>query len=58
MDIAKVASTFKEGSLMQAVGLKMLNKSLDVQSSKGSNMTKMIEQSVQPHIGSKFDMKL
>ena len=58
MDIAKVASTFKEGSLMQAVGLKMLNKSLDGQSSKGSNMARMIEQSVQPHIGSKFDMKL
>ncbi|MBE5935182.1 MAG: putative motility protein [Lachnospiraceae bacterium] len=58
MDIAKVASTFKEGSLMQAVGLKMLNKSLEQQNGKGSNMAKMIEQSIQPHIGSKFDMKL
>ena len=58
MDIAKVASTFKEGSLMQAVGLQMLNKSLEQQNVKGSNMTKMIEQSIQPHIGSKFDMKL
>jgi hypothetical protein len=43
---------------MQAVGLQMLNKSLEQQKGKGSNMAKMIEQSIQPHIGSKFDMRL
>lgn len=58
MDIARVASTFKQGSIMQEVGLQMLNKSLNQQHKKGSSMTKMIEQSIQPHIGSKFDMKL
>lgn len=58
MDIARMASAVKQSSIMQEVGMKMLNKSLDQQKTTGDNMTKMIEQSVQPHIGSKFDMKL
>ena len=58
MDIARMASAVKQSSIMQEVGMKMLNNSLEQQKTTGDNMTKMIEQSVQPHIGSKFDMKL
>lgn len=40
----------------QAIGLAMLNKQLDITDAMGSSMIKAMENSVNPSVGSNFDM--
>lgn len=41
-----------------AIGVALLDKSLDNQKEQGAGMVKMMEQSVAPHRGSNFDMSV
>lgn len=61
MDIANVSSALsavraaEPSSMSSAVGLKMLDKALDMNESMSAGLTKMMELSVNPHIGGNFD---
>lgn len=61
MDIANVSSALSAvrssapASMSNAVGLKMLSKALDMNESMTAGLTKMMERSVNPHIGGNFD---
>lgn len=64
MDIANVGSALssvqgaKQGSMSEAVGLKMLSKALDMNESMNAGLTKMMEMSVNPHIGGNIDVSV
>lgn len=44
-----------QGSLQEAVGIRMLSKQIDMADVTGAGMVKMMEQSVNPYVGSNFD---
>lgn len=64
MDIANVSSALssvqsaKQGSMSEAVGLKMLSKALDMNESMNAGLTRMMERSVNPHIGGNIDISV
>lgn len=54
--ISSVApSAISSANAGSQVGVAMLSKSLDTQQQSGSSMVKMMEQSVNPSVGSNFD---
>ena len=56
MDITQLAVSNSQSQLMYNVSVAMMAKSLDTMQTAGDNMVKMMEQSVQPNLGSNFDM--
>ena len=61
MDIASVAISMTQASSLSKIGTAMLDKALDTNQELGQGLMKMIdaaamERSVNPHIGSNFDM--
>lgn len=48
-------SDAKQGSLKEAVGMAMLSKQIDMADAQGAGMVKMMEQSVNPYVGTNFD---
>lgn len=48
-------SAISSASAGSQVGVAMLSKSLDTQQQSGNSMVKMMEQSVNPSVGSNFD---
>ena len=61
MDIASVAMAMTHSTALNKVGTAMLDKALETNDSLGQGMINMIdaaamERSVNPHIGSNFDM--
>lgn len=61
MDIASVAMSMTHASSLSKIGTAMLDKALDTNQELGQGLMKMIdaaamERSVNPHIGSNFDM--
>ena len=61
MDIASVAMSMTQASSLSTIGTAMLDKALDTNQELGQGLMKMIdaaamERSVNPHIGSNFDM--
>ena len=61
MDIASVAMSMTQASSLSKIGTAMLDKALDTNQELGQGLMKMIdaaamERSVNPHIGSNFDM--
>lgn len=61
MDIASVAMAMTHSTALTKVGTAMLDKALETNDSLGQGMINMIdaaamERSVNPHIGSNFDM--
>lgn len=61
MDIAGVSTALSNVSLNSRIGTAVLAKALDTEEALGSGMVEMIdaaamERSVNPHIGSNFDM--
>ena len=61
MDIASVAMAVNHGASLNKVGTAMLSKAMDTNESLGKGLVEMIdaaamERSVNPHIGSNFDM--
>lgn len=61
MDIASVSMAMSRGSSLNAIGTAMLDKAMDTNQALGQGLVEMIdsaamERSVNPHIGSNFDM--
>ncbi|MCH5342163.1 MAG: YjfB family protein [Acetatifactor sp.] len=63
MDIAGVSTALSNVSLNSKIGTAVLAKALDTEEALGSGIVEMIdaaamERSVNPHIGSNFDMSV
>ena len=64
MNIGNVSSALsainasKPSSLMESVGVKMLDKSLDASVSMNDSMIRMMENSVTPYIGGNIDVSV
>ena len=58
MDIAEISVVNNQSSLMNAVGTAVLGMSLETLETTGENMVKMMELSVNPHIGSNIDVSV
>ena len=61
MDIAGLSVTLSQNAVLTKVGTAVLDKALDTNEVLGQNLVSMIdaaalERSVNPHIGSNFDM--
>lgn len=61
MDIASVAMSMTHASSLSKIGTAMLDKALETNDALGQGLVKMVdaaamERSVNPHIGSNFDM--
>ncbi|BBI31750.1 YjfB family protein [Cohnella abietis] len=46
------------GSLKQQVGIAVLAKTLDSNEQQGQQIAQLLQQSVQPHLGSNIDIKV
>ena len=62
MDIASLSSTLSQANIQNQVGIAMLSKSLDNNEVQGAAMINMMDRSmelsVNPNIGSNFDMSV
>ena len=64
MNIGNVSSTLsainasEPSSLMESVGVKMLDKSLDASVSMNDSMIRMMENSVTPYLGGNIDVSV
>ena len=58
MNMVGMANSIDQNGLMQQVGVKMLDKSLEMQEQTTASMTKMMENSVSPHLGKNFDVSV
>ena len=58
MNMVGMANSIDQNGLMQQVGVKMLDKSLEMQEQTSASMAKMLESSVSPHLGKNFDVSV
>lgn len=67
MDIAAVSSAlsavqsfgaYSTGSLAQAVSIKMLDNTMEMNEAMNSQLINMMEQSVNPNVGSNIDLRI
>ncbi len=58
MDIAAMASVMKHSQIKQQVNISLAKMSMDVSKDITSEMIKMMEHSVTPHLGNSIDLKL
>lgn len=58
MDISEISISTNQTSLMNAVSTAVLGMSLDTAETAGENMVKMMELSVNPNVGSNFDVSV
>lgn len=58
MDIAALSTGLSQTNLKQAVSISVLKMSKDQAEINGQALIKMMEQSVQPHLGGNIDMKV
>lgn len=57
-DIASMSMTMAANKATSDIGVAVLSKALDNFQDNGAAMTKMMEQSVTPYLGSNFDMSV
>lgn len=57
MDIAALSSVMSQASLQQQVSLSVANKTMEHTEASSEGLIKMMEQSVNPHLGSNIDVK-
>lgn len=57
-DIASLSTIMAQSKVQNDFGVAMLSKSLDTFETEGSELTKMMERSVMPELGSNFDMSV
>lgn len=57
MDIATMATSMKQSNLTQAVNIAVTKKLMDVTSTESQSMIRMLEQTVNPNLGSILDAK-
>ena len=62
MDIAALSMSMAQTDLMNSVGIAMLDKTLDLATDLGSNLTSMMDHSMQlsvnPHTGANIDISI
>ncbi len=58
MDIAALSVSLNQINTSSEVGVAMLSKALETQETMGAEMVKMMEQSVNPHIGANIDVSV
>ena len=58
MDITGIASSIQQSGIMQQVGIEMLDMAMEQEEVASNSMIKMLEQSVQPNLGSNFDVSV
>lgn len=58
MDIAALSVAMNMNEVNGDVGVLMLSKSLDLIETMGDGMVKIMEQSVNPHLGSNIDISV
>ena len=56
MDIAAISMAMSQQNLMTNINVALLSKGLDNVEELGTDMIKMMEQSVQPNLGSNIDI--
>lgn len=57
MDIAALSMALSQMNVRQEATVSVMKKSMDQAESNGASVLKMLEQSVQPHIGGSVDLK-
>ena len=58
IDIPALSMAMSQNKVMNDFSVAMLDKSLDTFTDLGDSMTKMMEQSVNPHIGANIDVSV
>lgn len=58
MNIELYSMQNAQNSVLQTVSTSMLAKTLDMQELQGAQMTKMMEQSVNPNLGANIDVRV
>lgn len=58
MDIGNIMPPISQGQLLTEVGVSVLSKNLDTIETLGDSMIKMMEQSVNPNLGTNIDIKI
>lgn len=58
MDIAELSMGQSQSALMYQVGVAVTKMSMDTAEVAGANLVKMMEQSVNPNVGSNIDIRL
>lgn len=57
MDIAALSMALSQMNVRQEASISIVKKSMDQAEVNGENVIKMLEQSVQPHLGGSIDLK-
>ncbi|SHM96534.1 YjfB family protein [Gracilibacillus kekensis] len=57
MDVAAMSVVMNQAQVKQQTSVSLMDKALDQAEAQSSNMIKMLESSVQPHLGSNIDVK-
>lgn len=57
MDIAALSMVLSQANVRQEATMSVMKKTMDQAESNGANVVKMLEHSVQPHIGGSVDLK-
>ncbi len=58
MDIAALSTSMSLANIQTDFGIAMLDKSLEIMEVMGDGMKKILETSVNPHLGGNFDMSV
>lgn len=58
MDIASLSTALSMSQVNNDIGILMLGKQLDTVEVMGDSMVKMMEQSVNPHLGANIDISI
>ncbi|MDE6312462.1 MAG: YjfB family protein [Lachnospiraceae bacterium] len=58
MDIGQISLANSQANTMTSVGIAVLSMSMDTIETLGDEMVKMMEQSVNPHIGGNIDVSV
>ena len=58
MDIAAISMAMSQQNLMTNINVAILSQSLDTVETMGTDMVKMMEQSVQPNLGQNIDITI
>ncbi|MEK6268250.1 MAG: YjfB family protein [Planococcus sp. (in: firmicutes)] len=57
MDIAALSMALSQASVKTEANVSIMKKTIDQAETNGHDVVKMLEQSVQPHIGGKLDIR-
>ena len=58
MDIAKLSIMMSQSQLKQQASISVMKQTMDHAEMQSEQMIKMLEQSVQPHLGGQIDMRV